>query len=168
MLDSELPSLTYTPINDNGNERSVAPAKHRWTTMEIKKINDLYWDINRPQTKSPVAWDTYYQIFVSRFLESYPNHSVDKVKNKIEEMLSLKQLKMKGEEQYWKGLVKPLQSKQAAIDITTTKKLPPLLRSKSSLNIKMEDLSSPNSLRITTKMDSSRTGYSSLTTTKMP
>mmetsp|Transcript_7313 Transcript_7313/g.7400 ORF Transcript_7313/g.7400 Transcript_7313/m.7400 type:complete len:315 (-) Transcript_7313:404-1348(-) len=168
ILDSELPSLVYTPINDIENGRSVAPAKHRWTIMEIKKINDLYWKINRPQTKNPAAWDTYYQIFISRFLDTYPTHSVEKVKNKIEEMLSLKQLKMEGEEHYWKGLVKPLQSKQTSTDITTTKKLPPLLRSKSSLNIKIKEPSSSDTLRTTSKMNTSRTGYSSVTTTKIP
>lgn len=173
VLDPELPSLTYTSINEIQNNRDEKEkrqrsthAKHRWTAMELGRINDLYWKINRPQTTSTLAWDVYYQIFVSRFLDSYPNHSVDKVKKKIEEMLTLKQLKMKGEEQYWKGLKEPPQSKQPAPIITTVKKLPPLLRSKSSLSIKMGESSSSNILLTNSRIHSSRTG-SSLTTTKV-
>ena len=53
-----------------------------------------------------MAWDVYYQIFVARFLESFPHREVVEVKRKIQSMLTKRQLKVQGEEEYWSELRK--------------------------------------------------------------
>ena len=53
-----------------------------------------------------MAWDVYYQIFVARFLESFPHRDVVEVKRKIQSMLIKRQLKVQGEEEYWSALRK--------------------------------------------------------------
>jgi hypothetical protein len=98
--------LVYLPVHDPVDfpmyrDTTLKNASHQWTDQEKKCINDLYWDINRPQTESPAAWDVYYQIFVARFLQSFPHRDVYEVKRKIMSMLTKRQIKMPGEVEYW-------------------------------------------------------------------
>ena len=98
--------LVYLPVHDPVEfpmyrDTTLKNARNQWTDQEKKCINDLYWQINRPQTESPAAWDVYYQIFVARFLASFPHRDMYEVKRKIMSMLTKRQIKMPGEEQYW-------------------------------------------------------------------
>jgi hypothetical protein len=156
LLDSELPNIVYTPIRELENEAydcdrraQITVAKYGWLLEEKKKINDLYWEVSRPKTKSPVAWDVYYQIIVCRFLENFKNHSMEEVRKKVETMLTLRQLKMQGEEEYWKDLV--MKSSTAPISILDSarnhsapvvnvlRNLPPLNDSGKSLGARKRD-----------------------------
>lgn len=136
--DSELPNLAYTPVFDIQNEdyesqrrEKLTAPNHRWSTQEKKKITDLYWELARPTSKAAMAWTIYYQMFVARFLEFYPNKPVDEVRRKIEQMLALRQLKMSGEEEYWKEQVrKPAANSSNSIyqnqKPSSMNKLPPI------------------------------------------
>ena len=53
-----------------------------------------------------MAWDVYYQIFVARFLESFPHREVVEVKRKIQSMLTKRTMKVQGEEEYWSAMRK--------------------------------------------------------------
>lgn len=144
--DSELPNIPYTPVNDVQNknlehqrrEQLTAP-KLKWTSQEKRKINDLYLEIERPAANSTVSWNLYYQMFVVRFLESYPNHNANEVRMKVEQMLALRQVKMSGEEEYWRDQVRktPTTNLSHTLPKSATKKiLPPqskLEKSKSFL-----------------------------------
>lgn len=97
--------MVYMPVHDEEfpayRDTTLRRADNQWTEKEKKRINDLYWEINRPKNDSPVAWDIYYQIFVARFLESFPHRDAFEVKRKIQSMLTKRQLKMEGEVEYW-------------------------------------------------------------------
>ena len=139
--DSELPNLLYTPIRDIQNEdyesqrrEQLTAPTHQWSSHEKRKINDLYWEIARPTSKTTIAWNIYYQMFVARFLESFPNHGVAEVRRKIEQMLALRQLKVIGEEEYWKDMMKkpPLNhahQSQKPHSRNSLHQLPPLIES---------------------------------------
>ena len=97
-------SLARDIEKENTLKSHLLTPNRLWTEKEKKKINDLFWEISKPKTKSPVAWDIYYQMFVGRFLESFPNRNFNEVRLKIQSMLRLRQLKLKGENEYWDEL----------------------------------------------------------------
>lgn len=128
--------LTYVPINMNlpdgckpiGREKLLI-TKFKWSDCEKKKINDLFWVIDRPTSKNAAAWNAYHEMFIGRFLASFPCHTTKDVKRKILQMLSCRQLKMQGEEEYWEGMVR--HSFCQPIETCSTQvALPPLTKKK--------------------------------------
>lgn len=90
----------------SASREKVPIAKYKWSDCEKKKMNDLYSEIVRPASNNPGAWSAYHEIFVGRFSESFPSHTAKEVTRKLLRMLSCRQLKMQGEEEYWRCMAR--------------------------------------------------------------
>eukprot|EP01041_Mallomonas_annulata_P007966 gene7966-16307_t len=75
--------------------------KHRWSKEERDKLNFIYHSLNRPPDKSITAWDQYYTEFTRRFQAFFPHRKYNEIKEKITEMMTLRQMKEPGEVKLW-------------------------------------------------------------------
>jgi hypothetical protein len=82
-------------------KRALIATKQTWSNEERNYLNELYWDIPRPANSKAAVWDVYYSAFVSRFLQKFSSRNPADVKNKIESMVIKRQMKERGEKEYW-------------------------------------------------------------------
>lgn len=76
---------------------------NQWSQQEREKLNDLYNDIPRPgaHQKHLELWDNYYYSLGTRFRAFFPRRQLPEITAKLEEMITKRQMKEKGEKVYW-------------------------------------------------------------------
>jgi hypothetical protein len=75
----------------------------KWTLEERQKLNSLYYEMSTPSQNAHLEiWKAYLIEFAKRFHIFYPNRSMEDITEKIRTMLAKKQMKEKGEEEFWK------------------------------------------------------------------
>lgn len=80
----------------------------RWSKEERELLNHLYHEVPRPSNKKKLdSWKIYYENISIRFKEIYPNRKQIDIEQKLEEMITLRQFKEKGEEDFWKASGSP-------------------------------------------------------------
>eukprot|EP00607_Mallomonas_marina_P006458 CAMPEP_0182430286 /NCGR_PEP_ID=MMETSP1167-20130531/39163_1 /TAXON_ID=2988 /ORGANISM="Mallomonas Sp, Strain CCMP3275" /LENGTH=192 /DNA_ID=CAMNT_0024615213 /DNA_START=347 /DNA_END=925 /DNA_ORIENTATION=- len=77
---------------------------NKWSKEERDRLNGIYHCLNRPPDKNVSAWDAYYVEFTRRFQAFYPTRGHEEIREKIVQMMRLRQMKEMGEEQYWKHM----------------------------------------------------------------
>ena len=125
-------NMNQIETGKSASREKVLIAKYKWSDCEKKKMNDLYLQIDRPTSENPGAWNAYHDMFVGRFSESFPSRTEKDVRRKLLQMLSCRQLKMQGEEEYWRHLARQ-SLHQPKEDISSSVLLLPAIRN-SALN----------------------------------
>lgn len=111
----QLPTIHNS--KENIKERSITTRRsdtilrkdfteNKWSLEERERLNAIYWILNKPSVQILSAWEQYYVEFASRFRAFYPRRSQEEIIVKIQEMISLRQMKEPGEAQYWKNIHK--------------------------------------------------------------
>jgi hypothetical protein len=77
----------------------------KWTIEERQKLNSLYYEMPIPsQTAHLEIWKAYLLEFAKRFHIFFPNRAINDIVEKIRTMIAKKQMKEKGEEEFWKRI----------------------------------------------------------------
>lgn len=76
-------------------------SKNKWSKEEREKLNNIYWDLKKPSTKSVSAWENYFLEFASIFRIFFHERSETEVVAKIKDLYATRQFDEKGENEYW-------------------------------------------------------------------
>lgn len=74
---------------------------YKWSRNERTKLNELYLEIPKPTNNSEDSWDNFFFNISARFSAFYPKRSDIEIRTKLNDMLHKRQLKQKGEAEYW-------------------------------------------------------------------
>jgi hypothetical protein len=96
----KLPPISYTQKREIFI--SVNTSSNKWTIEEREKLNQLYHEIEKPTTNYLESWNLYYKNIADRFVGLYPKRKHSDVVEKIIIMITSRQMKEKGEIEYWK------------------------------------------------------------------
>jgi hypothetical protein len=115
-----LPRTQSLVRHDHKVSKQFTPAS--WPIEEREAINRIYWALERPRDRHLSAWKVYYRAFADRFCELFPKRNPTEVMEKVQSMIQTRQLKEKGETDYWQA---QLGSKaKGAMNTTQTSSLP--------------------------------------------
>jgi hypothetical protein len=79
-------------------------SKNKWSRAERDKLNTIYWELKRPNSKSLALWNNYFMEFASIFCVYFSGRSIDSVIKKVKYMYSTRQFAEPGESAYWQSV----------------------------------------------------------------
>lgn len=77
---------------------------HKWTKEEMKKLNIIYLELEKPKHSSEKKWEIYLEEFSNTFLLFFDTKSKQEIIDKIKELYISRQFKEEGEEVYWNNV----------------------------------------------------------------